>query len=163
MNIVDGALRGVDIPDVLRDARSRIAQLRGHEVQPSAADKRTTFSELAASFTVREGVARNSDLSMKSSLLRAGGEGTVDIGNATVDYVLRATVIGAIAVPVKITGPLSAPQYDFDLRGMITGAVPRALERLGSGLRRQQPDTGGGAAPADRPSPGDLLKGILGR
>lgn len=178
LELADGALRGVDIAGVLREARTRIDQLRGKETRASAGDQRTGFSELKASFKVHDGVARNTDLSMKSPLLRAGGEGAIDLGAGSIDYLLRPTIVGTLAgqggreaadlrgvtVPVRITGPLSAPRYDFDLQAMLGGAVRQQLERRGTELLRERLGTGGGdSKPGVRPSPADLLKGVLGR
>ena len=169
VHLVDGALRGVDMAGVLREARAQIAQLRGREARASAPAERTGFSELKASFMVREGVARSSDLSMRSAQLRAGGDGAVDIGAGTIDYLLLATVVGTpgdlrgISVPVRISGPLSEPHYDFDLQAMAAGAIRQELQQRGAELLRERPGTGGEPAPAARPSPADLLKGILRR
>lgn len=184
--LADGALRGVDILGVLREARTRLAELRGRETRPAAGDRSTGFTELTASFAVREGIARGSDLSMKSPLLRAAGEGMVDLGAGTLDYRLRPTVVGGpggqggreladlrgLTVPLRISGPLSAPEYDFDLQAMLAGtlreqALQRGLEALrGRGAAAGAAPPSGpaqGTKPDARPTPAEVLKGILGR
>ena len=178
LSLADGALRGVDIVGVLREARTRVAQLRGREVRASVAAERTDFSELKASFAVRDGVASSSDLSMKSPLLRAGGEGRIDIGAGTIDYLLRPTLVGTlggqggrdaselrgVTFPVRISGPLSGPGYDFDLQAMVAGAARQEIQRRATDLLQERL----GAGKADpgatgRASPADILKGVLGR
>jgi len=178
ISLADGALRGVNIAGVLREARTRLAELRGREARASSAGERTDFSELTASFTLRDGVARSNDLSMKSPLLRAGGEGAIDLGNGTIDYLLRPTIVGTLGgqggraasdlrgltVPVRISGPLSAPQYDFDLQAMLAGAARNELQRRATDLLQERLGTGTGDAKSPgRPNPVDLLKGLLGR
>jgi AsmA protein len=178
IRLADGALRGVNIAGVLREARTRIAELRGREARASSANERTDFSELTASFALRDGVARNSDLAMKSPLLRAGGEGAIDLGAGTIDYLLRPTIVGTLGgqggraaselrgltVPVRISGPLSAPQYDFDLQAMLAGAARDELQRRATDLLQERLGAGkGDPKAAGRPDPVDILKGLLGR
>jgi AsmA protein len=177
LSLADGALRGVDIVAVLREARTRLAQVRGHEVQQSADNARTEFAELKASFAIKDGVARSNDLSMKSPLLRAGGEGAIDIGNDTLDYLLRPTIVGSLAVPggrdavdlrgvtvpVRVSGPLVRPQFDFDLQAMLIGSAKQALQQRATDLLQERLGGGKPAADGARPGAGDLLKGILGR
>ncbi|MFO0523123.1 MAG: AsmA family protein [bacterium] len=179
VSLADGALRGVDIAGVLREARGRIAQLRGREARAAAASERTGFTELKASFTLRDGIARSSDLSMKSPLLRAGGEGQIDIGAGRIDYLLRPTIVGTlggqggrdaselrgITVPVRITGPLARPEYDFDLQAMVAGAARQEIQRRATDLLQERLGAGKGEpGAAGRASPpADLLKGLLGR
>lgn len=184
VSLADGALRGVNIAGVLRDARKRLAEIRGREVKPSVSSDRTDFSALKASFRLRDGVASNNDLSMMSPLLRASGEGTLDLGRDNIDYLLRATIVGTltgqggravadlrgVTVPVRIVGPLAKPGFDFELQAMALDAAHQEVkrritdllqERLGGG----KPADGAAAGKADapRPSPADLLKGLFGR
>ena len=175
VSLADGAVRGVNIGAVLRDARGRLAQLGGRSVQPAAEDQRTDFSEFRATFALKEGVARNSDLSMKSPLLRAAGEGTIDIGADRIDYLLRPTIVGTLGgqgardvdlrgltVPVHISGPLAKPQFDFDLQAMLVDSAKQAVQqRVGELLQQQLGGKPGGESA--RPGAADVLKGMLGR
>ena len=58
----------------------------------SADDKtqKTDFSELSASFTIKNGVAHNEDLDAKSPLLRLGGAGDINIAASSLDYLAKA-------------------------------------------------------------------------
>jgi len=175
INLSDGALKGVDIVGALREAQTRAAQLTGSRTRASAASDRTGFSELRASFGIRDGVARGTDLSIKSPLLRVAGEGAIDIGGGTIDYKLRPIVIGSLSgqgardssllgvtVPVRITGPLAKPQFEFDYQAILLGSARNLQQRAIDLLL----PPGGSAQPgkADaRPTPADLLKGLLGR
>ena len=78
----------------------------------------------------------------KSPLLRLGGEGDIDIGNENLDYLVKATVVATTAgqggrelaelkgvtVPVKLTGPFTAPQYKIDFSGMAAGVAKAVVE-----------------------------------
>src|SRR5205085_11502872 len=96
--------------------------LKQDAAQHANQTEKTDFSELNATFRIADGVARNSDLDLKSPFLRLGGEGAIDIGRGRVDYLARATVIATpkgqdagdmallrgLTVPVKLSGPFEA-------------------------------------------------------
>ncbi len=154
----DSSLKGVNLGELLRKARS----LRGSNPpaeQGAAPAERTDFTELVASFVIRNGVAHNDDLSAKSPLLRLAGSGDVDIGAGSIDYLAKVSVVQSsggqggkelaelrgVTVPVKITGPLDAPRFRADLGATVGDAVKhraedklkeRAQDRLKSLLRR---------------------------
>ncbi len=154
----DSSLKGVNLGELLRKARS----LRGSNPpaeQGAAPAERTDFTELGASFVIRNGVAHNDDLSAKSPLLRLAGSGDVDIGAGSIDYLAKVSVVQSsggqggkelaelrgVTVPVKITGPLDAPRFRADLGATVGDAVKhraedklkeRAQDRLKSLLRR---------------------------
>ena len=184
VNLADGSVKGIDIAGTIRSARDKIRELRGEHVKPADKTQKTDFSELKATFNVKNGVARNNDLSMKSPLLRVSGAGDIDIGHDRMNYVLKATLVGTtkgqggkdvadlggLTVPVKLTGPIDSPQYAIDFAGMVTDvAKQRVQEELLKRLPGQAP---GKSAPADGKAAGggnvkdtikDQLKGILGR
>jgi len=83
----DGAIKGVNVGELLRKARSALGG-GGGEGQADAKEK-TDFSELSASFVIKNGVAHNEDLDVKAPLFRVGGAGDIDIGKSTIDYVAR--------------------------------------------------------------------------
>ena len=155
VDLRDGALKGIDIGATIRAARTNLDQLRGRPVQESSnMAQKTDFTELKATFKIRDGVAHNNDLSLKSPLLRVGGAGDIDIGNDRLNYVLKATVVGTskgqggreaavlkgVAVPVKLTGAFDAPQWSIDFAGH--GDRPRDEDAPGRdlepGTRRRQ-------------------------
>src|SRR6266513_2021923 len=154
----DSSLKGVNLAELLRKARS----LRGSSPpaeQGAIAAERTDFTELGASFVIRNGVAHNDDLSAKSPLLRLAGSGDIDLGANSIDYLIKASVVASssgqggkdlaelrgVTVPVKVSGPLDAPRFRADLRATVGDAVKqraedklkeRAQDRLKSLLRR---------------------------
>jgi AsmA protein len=154
----DSSLKGVNLGELLRKAKS----LRGSSPpaeQGATPSERTDFSELGASFVIRNGVAHNDDLSAKSPLLRLAGSGDVDIGAGSIDYLIKASVVATssgqggkdlaelrgVTVPVKVSGPLDAPRFRADLRATVGDAVrqraedklkERAQDRLKGLLRR---------------------------
>ena len=120
IKLADGAIKGVNIAGSIRDAKAKLGALKGEKTQAASQTDKTDFSELSATFNIKNGVAHNSDLAGKSPLLRLGGEGDIDIGNENLDYLVKATVVATAAgqggkelvdlkgvtVPVKLTGPV---------------------------------------------------------
>src|SRR6267143_305038 len=134
----DGAIKGIDIAELLRKAHAAVGKQSG---QAADSKERTDFSQLSASFTIKNGVAHNEDLDIKSPLLRIGGSGDIDIGRSTISYLVKASVVGDLTVPVKLGGPLDAMKYEVDYRAV---AGDLAKTRVGDKVR-------------------DRLKGLLGR
>lgn len=175
VKLVDGSIKGIDIAGTIRSARTKLQQLRGKAVESASKTAKTDFTELQANFKVVNGVARNEDLSMKSPLLRVHGAGDIDIGNDSMNYVLKATLVpttkgqggrdatelAGVSVPVKLTGALDSPQWSIDFAGMVTDLAKSRLEdeilkRAGDGVKAKP-----GASIEDAIK--DRLKGILNR
>jgi AsmA protein len=130
MSLKDGALKGINLDDVIRKAKSLVGSKPAE--QSAQVSQRTDLSELSASFVIKNGVAHNEDLSAKTPLLRLSGAGDVDIGGGSINYLAKASVVASttgqggreladlngLTVPVKISGPLEAPRFGVDLKGM---------------------------------------------
>jgi AsmA protein len=154
IKLADGAIKGINIAAKIRDVKSKIAELKGEQVQAASATDKTDFSELSATFSIKNGVAHNSDLAAKSPLLRLGGEGDIDIGNENLDYLLKATVVATAAgqggkeladlkgvtVPVRLNGPFTAPQYKIDFNGILEGLAKGKVDEKKEEIKNQLQD-----------------------
>lgn len=186
LRLADGALKGIDIGGTISSAQARLGALKGEQTQQADHSRKTEFSELTATFKITDGVARNNDLSLKSPLLRVGGEGEVNIGADTINYLVKASIVGTskgqggrevgelrgVTVPVRISGPLAAPSYKLDFGAMITDTARQKVEdavkkRLQERLQGGAAKPGADAPPKDGAKSGDsardALKGLLGR
>ncbi len=188
VNLRDGSIKGIDIAGTIRDARAQLATLRGQQTKPADNSKKTEFSELSGTFVLQNGVARNNDLSLKSPLLRVGGAGDINIGEDTLNYLVKASVVGTLSgqdgrsvndlrgvtVPVRATGPLAAPSFALDFETLLTDSVKQKAEDLVKSKieerlfgKKAAAPAAPGAAPAPPASGRDLakdaLKGIFGR
>ncbi|HET9042154.1 MAG TPA: AsmA family protein [Burkholderiales bacterium] len=171
----DGALKGVDVAGLLRQARAILGSKNAIEQQAKGGQK-TDFTELTGSFVIKNGVAHNEDLQAKSPLVRLAGAGDIDIGAGTMDYTAKASLVATstgqggkdaadvrgITAPVKITGPFDNLKYSVDVAALATDAAKDALARE---LERR---LGGGQAgkAGDKPSGSstrDVLRGLFGR
>jgi AsmA protein len=178
VHLADGAVKGINIAETIRNARMKLGALRGEQMQQTDATQKTDFSELSATFKIRDGVAHNSDLALKSPLLRVGGAGTIDIGEDRLDYTVKASIVGTlrgqdgrelsdlrgVTIPVRVSGPLATPAYKLDYGSMVTDAAKQRIQdavtgelerRLGRPAKEGEAETGGGLR--------DQLKGLFGR
>lgn len=149
VNLADGAIRGIDIPGTLRDIKSKVALFQDKSSIGADEKKKTDFSELSASFDIKNGVAHNEDLTMKAPILRlAKGDsrGDIDIGNETITYLAKPTIVkslkgqggadldslAGLSIPVKITGTFSAPKYGMDFAAIGAAmAKSNLLDKVG--------------------------------
>jgi AsmA protein len=137
----DGALKGINLAQSFRDLKAKFSS-RQDAVQQAKATDKTDFSELAATFKIADGVARNDDLALKSPFLRVAGSGSVDIAKAAIDYVAKVSVVATAAgqgakdlehlkgltVPVRASGPADNLSYRIEFAGIASEAVKAKVE-----------------------------------
>ena len=173
----DGAIKGINLAEVFRRARTALgsqdARAQARETQ------KTDFSEMNATFQIKNGVAHNEDLDMKSPLFRIGGKGDIDVGNSKLDYTTKATVVAStqgqggadvaqlsgLTVPVRLSGPFDALKYDVDYGAAASNlAKSKAGEKIKDALKERLGGAKGGAASSSSGgSQLDKLKGLFGR
>lgn len=141
LNLKDGAVKGIDIAGTLRGAKDKLNALKGSTSVAGDKSKQTDFSEMSASFNIKNGVAYNDDLDMKAPLFRIAGNGSVDIANETLDYLAKPTVVASLkgqggaglqelnglTVPVKLTGTFTKPAYAIDFAGLAAAVAKNKL------------------------------------
>lgn len=145
VDLRDGAIKGIDIAGTLRKAK---AALGGQQSQAASKTEKTDFSEMSASFAIKNGVAHNEDLDVKAPLFRVTGKGDIDVGNSRLDYVTKAAVVATtegqggaelaalkgISVPVRLSGPFDNLAYQVDYGAV---AAELAKTRAGEKLKEQ--------------------------
>jgi AsmA protein len=174
--LADGAIKGVDIAGQIREIKNKVNLLKGNAVETASDDtKKTDFSELTASFVIKDGIAHNEDLAMKAPILRlAKGDsrGDINIGSETINYTATPTIVksikgqggenldelAGIAIPLKISGTFANPKFGLDTKAVATGlAKAKVLEKVGGakGAAVQELIEGDNKI--------DALKGLLGK
>jgi AsmA protein len=137
LSLKDGSLKGINLQDVLR--------------KKAPSSQRTDLTDLSASFVIKNGVAHNDDLSAKAPALRLSGAGDVDVGAGTIDYLAKASVVASSAgqggkdladlngltVPVKISGPLDAPQIRPDLKAVAGNVAKQQVQKAEEKLKER--------------------------
>lgn len=163
VNLQDGAIKGINIASSLRTAKAKLGMQSDSPTQSASATEKTDFSELKASFVIRNGVAHNDDLAAKSPLLRLAGSGDINIGEGSMDYISKATVVGSlegqggkelsqlkgVTVPVRISGPFDALKYKLDVGALASESAKAALAEKKTEVKEKAKEK--------------LLKGLFGR
>ena len=174
LNLADGSIKGVDIAGGIRDMKNKVNIFKSKDAADADKNKKTDFSELTATFDIKNGVAHNEDLAMKAPILRLAkgdSKGDIDIGNEKINYTAKPTIVkslkgqggaeldslSGIAIPVKISGTFAAPKYGVDYAAVGTAlAQSKLLDKVGG----DKADALKGALSGD---PKEALKGLLGK
>jgi AsmA protein len=168
----DGAVKGINIGEILRKARSALgsSQQQAAAGENAGGKPQTDFTELSASFTIKNGIAHNEDLDARAPAFRLGGAGDINIPAATLDYVVKASIVATsqgqggrerddlagLTVPVKLSGSFDDLKYQVDVRAM---AGQAAKSQVGAKVKEQIEQNRGKLEERI----GDKLKGLLGR
>ncbi|QGY39057.1 AsmA family protein [Pseudodesulfovibrio cashew] len=175
----DGAINGVNVAKMLRDAWARIKGKAVSADEPA----RTDFAELLGSARMDKGHITNDDLLMKSPLLRVTGKGWADLPKNTVDYLTTVTVVGTLKgqegesiedlkglpVPVYAKGSLDSPEIGLDAKALaealFKGKFKEGTKNLEEKLKK---DILGGSKSGtqsgdtqETKKPGSVLKGLF--
>jgi len=160
MNIAikDGALKGFNLRYSIDQAKAKLK----NQPAPPQALQTTDFSALSLSGKIKNGVFSSNDLNLQAPLLRVGGEGKANLNDNTVDYLVKAKLVGTVAgqdgggqdeltgllIPVRIKGPFESPDIDVQLDEMLKGIAAKlraeeqaklkaAIEKQKAELERQ--------------------------
>ncbi|MDP2105640.1 MAG: AsmA-like C-terminal region-containing protein, partial [Desulfobulbaceae bacterium] len=175
LNLTDGAIKGIDIAGQIREIKNKANMLKGQAVETASDEtKKTDFSELTASFNIKNGVAHNDDLAMKAPILRLAkgdSKGDIDIGNEKINYTAKPTIVkslkgqggadldelSGIPIPIKVSGTFANPKFGMDIAALATGlAKSKMLEKIGGDKGAAVQELIGGDNKVD------ALKGLLG-
>lgn len=167
----DGAVKGIDLTQTLRDLKARFSPDAQNETVAADTSKQTQFSEMDADLAIAKGVATVKRLSFVSPLLRVtqGDPATIDFVKSELDVVARARVINPAAnpdgkelidlkdvtIPVHFKGPFDNPSYTLLWKDAIGGILKRSLENK---LKEAVSGKGKSGAAVDK-----ALKGLLGK
>ncbi|MCB1954593.1 MAG: AsmA family protein [Rhodocyclaceae bacterium] len=151
LDFANGALKGVNLAALMRQAE---ALLTGQPAPKEEGPNETDFTDMKATLLFREGVASNDDLTMRSPLLRVGGEGKADLVGETIDYRVRTSVVGTltgqggkplekvkgVTVPVHVTGRFDAPRYKLDTDALVKDNLKEKLEEKKQEVKQKAED-----------------------
>ncbi|AZG36039.1 AsmA family protein [Shewanella psychromarinicola] len=147
--VADGALYGVNIPQMIRSAQQK---LKGDLSADKKEALKTDFTSLTGSFTLKDAVVNNPDLTMASPLIRLKGNGTANIATEALDYTLTTSVVGSLSgqgdavdeslkgvdIPLTIKGTFQDPKFGIDTKALLEGQfkdeADKAKEKLKEGL-----------------------------
>ncbi|WP_313700969.1 AsmA family protein [Achromobacter sp.] len=171
LKLRDGAVKGIDLTQTLRDLKARFSPDAQNETVAADTARQTQFSELDADFAIAKGIATVKRLNFVSPLLRVtqGEPASIDFVKSELDLVARARVINPAAnpdgkelidlkdvtIPVHFKGPFDNPSYTLLWKDAIGGILKRSLENK---LKEAVSGKGKSGAAVDK-----ALKGLLGK
>lgn len=143
--IADGAIHGVNIPQMIRDAK---AKLGGDMSSSGSGEQKTDFTSMTGSFKVAKGVVTNPDLNMASPLIRLTGAGTANVINEALNYKLTTSVVGSlegqggnerdalygVEIPFAISGTMSEPKFALDTKALLDSKLKDETNKLKDSL-----------------------------
>ena len=147
LDLANGKITGVNLISFMKNTASALTGAKG-------GSNETDFGALTGTYTITSGILKNNDLKMTSPEVPMTGAGTVDLPLQQVNYVVTPSVVGAIAVPVDITGPWSDLSYHPDLAG-VAKSLAQDPSKLLNGLKSGGSSAGSGA--------GNLLNNLFGK
>jgi AsmA protein len=178
---LNGAVNGVNIGKMIRDARAR---LQGGSPAPSDEPARTDFAEVTGTAKVVDGLVTNQDLSAKSPLLRVTGKGSASLPAESIDYRITATLVASskgqggkdladlsgVPIPVHVTGTFAKPEYGLDMEALAqavakskaSALVDEQKAKVTETVKENFGDQAGKLLGGDKEGGGGLLKGLLG-
>ncbi|HYD72144.1 MAG TPA: AsmA family protein [Candidatus Binatia bacterium] len=136
----DGQWKGVNLAQMARSLQSVVS---GQAV--SSGGGATDFAELAANFTVANGVAATENLRLLNPFVRLEGAGLVNIGAQTIDMRIApravrssegqggdATIAG-LGIPFRVTGPWSRVSFRPAVEEIVQNQLRDILSRREGG------------------------------
>ena len=181
VELKDGAIKGINLAKSLRDAKAMLTGGKREAVQGAVTGEKTDFSELTASFVIRNGIAHNGDFLAKSPFLRLTGEGDINLPESSLNYLAKAAVVASSAgqggkegtdlsgltIPVRAYGPFTALKYKIEFGSVLSDTAKQKLDQQKEvlkdklkakllGTEPSAPATGGEPAAASKPE--DKLK-----
>lgn len=150
----DGALKGINLAQSLRSVKSMFGAGKKESEQGATAGEKTDFSELTASFDIKNGIAHNGDLSMKSPFLRLAGEGDINIPGSSLNYLAKASVVASsggqggkdiadlagLTLPVRASGPFTALKYKIEFGSAFSDSAKQKLDQQKDAIKGKLED-----------------------
>lgn len=151
IHFADGAIYGVNIPEMIREAR---ATLKGKKAEYVKEEKKTDFSAMKATFTLGNGIASTNDLAIESPLLRIAGNGDTNLVSEAIDFTINTSVVATtkgqggkdvdhvadLTVPIDVKGNWTQPSFSLNVAKLLKQnnelekkakkEVERGLEKL---------------------------------
>ncbi len=145
-DFTNGAVKGVNINQMIRDAK---AKLTGGRPGSSGPDQ-TDFTSLGGTINVKNGLATNTDLAAKSPFLRLAGKGQAHIADESIDYRLVTSVVASsvgqggngledlagIDIPIRVTGSFAEPSYGLDVEALAAAFAKSKAANLVAGQKK---------------------------
>ncbi len=144
VDLANGAIKGIDLAKLVQGLQNLNKDSKTETLGVNKNEK-TPFSEFKATFKVRNGVAHNDDLSVKSTMLRVTGSGDIDIGHDNVNYNAKAifakTEQGRTAtLPVNVSGAFDDLKFKVDYGALLADVAKQKVGEKKEDLKAKARD-----------------------
>ncbi|OBU23348.1 AsmA family protein [Photobacterium aquimaris] len=145
VNIADGTVYGVNISDLLRNAK---AKLKGQADTGTDTTKKTDFSALTTTLRLGNGIASTDNFQLTSPLLAINGQGKINLVDEGIDLTINTKVVASgkglddikgISVPIHVGGDWQQPKYRLNIKDLFkNNAVleSKAKKEINRGLEK---------------------------
>jgi len=154
LELKDGAIKGINLAQSLRNARALLSGGKRESERGAVTGEKTDFSELSASFVIRNGIAHNGDFLAKSPFLRLTGEGDINLPESTLNYLAKAAVVASSAgqggkeladlagltIPVRAYGPFPALKYKLEFGSILSDSAKQKFEEKKEAIKDKLED-----------------------
>jgi len=179
MSVLNGAIVGIDVTETIGTVKAVLGK-QDEVVSESGQDQKTEFAELTMSGVFNRGILNSDDLFMQSPLIRATGEGNINLVTESIDYLLKPVLLGDLgqslgelsgkAIPVRISGNLYEPDIRVDIvaalaesqKEKINQKADELIGKLIGGNENSEDGNEDGDNPDNSDVATSLLKGLLG-
>lgn len=141
VNLANGSIKGINLSKLVQGVQ-RLN--KGSTAETLGVDKneKTEFSQFTASFRIRNGVAHNDDLAVRSTVLRIGGKGDIDIGHDRMNYNAKAifakTEQGKTGtLPVNVSGPFDDLKFKVDYAALLRDVAKQKIDEKKEELKEK--------------------------
>src|SRR5690606_37146194 len=106
--------------------------------------QRTVFNEVSGSFEIKDGVIRNEDLDINSSIISFSGRGNISLPDMTISMRLTprdkggSDGIAGIRTPLLISGHLLEPSFRLEVQTLVEDLIksPKSTEGLVNQIKK---------------------------
>jgi AsmA protein len=132
VDLANGAIKGINLNKLVQGLQNLSKDTKVETVGVDKKEK-TDFSEFKASFKIKNGVAHNDDLSVKTTVLRIAGNGDIDIGHDNLNYnakvIFAKTDTGKTAtLPVGVNGAFDDLKIKVDYTALLKDVAKQKLD-----------------------------------
>ncbi|MBE8168827.1 MAG: AsmA family protein [Shewanella sp.] len=140
----DGALYGVNIPLMVRNAK---AKLTGGAEQEDT-ERKTDFTALSSDFSLGKGIFNLTNTKMDSPLIRLSGNGNANLVTEALDYRLETEIVASlkgqdselaelsgVPIPLHIKGTITDPKVSLDTKALLDNKLEKEKDRVKDKLK----------------------------
>lgn len=145
--VTNGSIVGIDVAKTLSLVSLSLGKNENVSSQ-AGDDQRTEFGELSMTGTFNEGVLRSEDLLMQSPLMNATGNGSYNVVDDSLDFLLFPVLaegtgietldkLNGVTIPIRLTGSLESPAYGVDMQAAVDSYQQALIKQKANDLLKK--------------------------